>query len=485
MDSNDRDVRSGPPDGDGSSEALEKLERENAELRRALAEEHEHLAAPTGRRQRWRTVLAVALVLLGALLALLSVPTIFARNQLLDTDRFVNEVAPLSKNPAVASVVATQVTNELFTQVNVQQRLQQALPPRADFIAAPLTSALHGFVQNETYKVVRSDRFNTVWRNINELLHKQVVAILTGSNQTALRASNDGVLTLDLHTAAVKVQQELVSRGVTVFAKIPTDRIGGTVTLMRSTALVKAQRGTRALQHLAVVLPLLALVCWAAAIAVSKRRRRTVIHVGIALAAVMALLAVALGIARTLVVDAAAGHALTPEAAQAVFGAILGNLLAAIRVLFFIGAAVVIVAWIVGPAAPAVAFRRAVGAAARWIGRSARALAGAADRGVTGAAERGIAGNPWIAANLSWLRAGIIGLALLVLIWWGNPGLGGVLVVVLVAAAAIAILQLAGAGAASGGPPGGPAPGGPPPGDPSGPSGGSVQPGVPTGGSQA
>ena len=76
------------------------------------------------------------LVALSCLLAPLSTTEVWAHRTLLNTPTFVGTVAPVFKNPAVASAVAARATDQLFTELNLQARLKDATPfQRGDHVA--------------------------------------------------------------------------------------------------------------------------------------------------------------------------------------------------------------------------------------------------------------------------------------------------------------------------------------------------------------
>jgi hypothetical protein len=94
-------------------------EGERAELERLHAEEPTlGSQAPEGsgpdegrpRRRRWRTVVAVLLIVLGCVLAPLAGVAVWARNQVTNTDRYVATVAPLASDPAIQNAVADKIT---------------------------------------------------------------------------------------------------------------------------------------------------------------------------------------------------------------------------------------------------------------------------------------------------------------------------------------------------------------------------------------
>ena len=77
------------------------------------------------------------LVALSCLLVLLSTTVVWAHRTLLNTSTFVGTVGPVFQNPAVASGVAARATDELFTELNLQAGLRDALPPRASSSTRP------------------------------------------------------------------------------------------------------------------------------------------------------------------------------------------------------------------------------------------------------------------------------------------------------------------------------------------------------------
>ena len=124
-------------------------------------EPEERIEKPRRRRIR-RSVVGV-LVALSCLLVLLSTTEVWAHRTLLNTPTFVGTVAPVFQDPAVASAVAARATDELFTELNLQARLKDALPPKASFAAVPVTNATKGFVAGELTNVLTSPQFQAIW----------------------------------------------------------------------------------------------------------------------------------------------------------------------------------------------------------------------------------------------------------------------------------------------------------------------------------
>src|SRR5580704_3368413 len=180
-----------PHDEDASAEA--GLAGSQAEGH-AVQSGHERVSKPRRRRIR-RSVVAV-LVALSCLLVLLSTTVVWAHRTLLNTGTFVGTVGPVFKDPAVASGVAARATDELFTELNLQARLRNVLPPKASFAAVPITNATKGYVAGELTNVLTSPQFQAIWTAALTATHRQLVAVLHGQKNAAISTS-DGYIVLN------------------------------------------------------------------------------------------------------------------------------------------------------------------------------------------------------------------------------------------------------------------------------------------------
>ena len=159
--------------------------------------------------------------MLSCILAPLSVVSIWVRNQLLNTDRYVATVTPLASNPAIIDTAATQITNALFDNVDVQQAIEDAAPPRLDFVAAPLAAGLQTVVDRAAVRILSSDQFEKVWVEANRRAHDRLVKVLTGKGR--LQTEN-GKVVLDLSSVVDSVRAELDGRGIKIFDRIPANK---------------------------------------------------------------------------------------------------------------------------------------------------------------------------------------------------------------------------------------------------------------------
>ena len=91
---------------------------------------------PVRRRRGWRTPVAALLIILGCVLAPLSVVAVWTANQVSDTNRYVANVTPLIKDPAIQHALTDKITNEIVAQINVPG-LTPSRPPSCPRRACP------------------------------------------------------------------------------------------------------------------------------------------------------------------------------------------------------------------------------------------------------------------------------------------------------------------------------------------------------------
>lgn len=108
---------------DETTGGIERLKAERDELEGQV----ERLENGPPRRRHIARIVSTILVVLAVLVLAAAVPGTWARRTLLDTDRYVATVTPLASDPAVQEYVARTVTQQVFTALDVEQRLSAAL----------------------------------------------------------------------------------------------------------------------------------------------------------------------------------------------------------------------------------------------------------------------------------------------------------------------------------------------------------------------
>lgn len=361
---------------------------------------------------RWKRIAAWVLVVVACILSVLSVVAVFARNQLLNTDTYVNTVAPLASNPAIQTQIAKQVSENLISRTNVETRVKDALPPKAGFLATPVTSGLESVTNELALKAVQSEQFSELWVAANRASHRQLVAVLTGSNEGSVSSKN-GKVTIDLSQVEVDVKKKLNAKGITVFDKIPAVK-GLDFVLFQSKDLVKVQKVTKLLNDLAIILPIITLLCLAASVVLARNRRRGLVRAAAGLAISMAAVLVVMAVARHQYLSGLSPNQ-SLAANQAVIDTVTARLRLGLRIILGVSALIAVVALVAG-------------------NRRLRAWASRGDR----------PDNPvhrFVVRHRKSLQWAFVGLALLVLVVWSEPT---TLVAVIVVAISLVLIGLVG-----------------------------------------
>jgi Short C-terminal domain len=235
-------------------------------------------AAPSvARLSRKRRIAIWSLIVLATIIALVGSLTLFAKRQMLDNTAWKNTSTQVIQNQKVQTALAAYMVNQLYDNVNVAQRLQQAFPPRLDRLAAPLASALRQPAQKSAEAIIARPRFQQAFVNLSVIAHQKLVNVLENKTGHGISTGN-GVVTLDLHTFISELGTQL-GLPASALAKIPAD--AGVITLMKSSQLSAAQQGVRLLKVLSTFVLIAVLALYALAIYLARgARRRTLRNVG-------------------------------------------------------------------------------------------------------------------------------------------------------------------------------------------------------------
>jgi hypothetical protein len=437
----DADPAAGPAaEGSGlSPEEQAELERLRSEVRELRTQQ----AAPVRRRRTgWRAPVATALIVLGCVLAPVSLLGIWTANQVSDTARYVQNVEPLVHDPAVQNALTDKITNAITTQVNVTGYADQAAAaltgkglPRVGALlknfGPQISSAFAGFVHTQVHKIVTSPGFARLWVQANTRIHAQLVKVLSGRGSSSVSIKN-GQVVFNLGPFIDLVKQDLAGRGLSIVSKLPS--INPTFTLFSAKYLVKAQSGYRATNNLKIVLPILMVLLLAVGVYVARRRRRALIGVGLGLGASMLVLAAGLLTFRGIYLSSVPSNVLPADAAAALFDTFVRFIKDGLRLVLVIGLVIAAGAFLTGPSGTAVRTRGAFTSGFGWLRHGAEHL------GV----RTGPVGT-WTYAHRRALRISAVALAALIFVFWGEPSATVVIVIVVLLLVVLGLIELLGA----------------------------------------
>ncbi len=240
-----------------------------------------------------------ALVVLGSLLAFLSVFAIWTERQALNTDDWVDTSGRLIQNEEVRAAVSSYLIDQLYENVNVEKELEDILPGETKQLAGPVSGGLRQVAGGGAEQVLQSTTAEELWKDANRAAHEQLLAVLENKKEAVSTA--EGNVTLNLGSLVTNLASQ-VGIGAKLAEKLPPD--AGQVTILRSDQLKTAQDIAVGIKGLALVLSLLTLLTFGLAIYLSKEGRWvTVLFCGIGLVAAGFAVIVFRSVAGGIVVD--------------------------------------------------------------------------------------------------------------------------------------------------------------------------------------
>jgi hypothetical protein len=403
-----------------STKDVAALEAEVERLRRRNAE----LESPKSVRVRHavRSTFVVILTIIAALCLTLAVPAVWARNQVLNTDRYVATMQPLASNADVQASVEAAVNREIAARVDIPALVGQTLPPELARLKAPIESAVSGLIGTVVHKAVTSDAFVSLWTNVNRSAHASLVGILTGQTEGQVVTASGNTLSLDLGPIVEQVKTRLVAAGLGVAASIPT--VNTSIQIAQLQGLERTQQLVRWLDTTADWLPWIGLLALAGAVALAKGRRLKTLMWG-ALGTAIGLLVLRIGLVfgREIYLTRMQSTNMSQQTASYLFDTVTRYLVDGIRLVFIISLVVAGLAILLGR-------RDALARGGRWVSRTSRNAWDALDEGSVGETVRA---HTAVAAGV------VVAAGTLVLVIWSNPtGL-----VVLVTAIVVVLLLVA------------------------------------------
>jgi hypothetical protein len=391
-----------------------------------------------------RLVVGVLVVLFSILLAVTYVVT-WAHYVVLTNRGFERTVVPIGTDPAVTSAAAVTITDQIFTSLNAQQTVANALPPKASFLAGPITTAAKGYVQDAVTKVLQSSQYQALWKQAVDFAHTQLLSVLKGNSQAVTTSNGQVVLNLvPLFNAALQSLEGFISSVVGRQVNLPSisgnevpasacQRIGtalnrpvsttcGQIPLFPADKLTQARHAVKIFNGIFVLLLVLTPLVAAAALWLSRRKRRTLLQLCVGGVLGLVVIRRVVDWLSTALINS--GQAANKSARRAIMTHIFHQYFSISRWLLLGLIAVFVVALVTGPYAWAHSLRRV----ATHYGREGWNLALA----VWGRA-RDDQTMEWVRAHLDLLRIAGVALAVLLLIVISVSWVGFLVIVVLLA----------------------------------------------------
>ena len=300
---------------------------------------------------RGRRRLVRVLIVLGSLLAFLSVFAIWTERQALDTGEWVNTSGRLIQDSKIRAAVSNYLVDQLYENVDVEKELSEKLPGDTKELAGPISGGLRQVAGSGAEKVLESSTAQELWKSANKTTHEQLLEVLEEKEGTL--ATEEGKVSLNLGSLATNIADQ-----VGINANLED---AGQITILRSDQLKTAQDIVVAIKGLALILSLLTFLCFGLAIYLSRESRWvTVLYCGIGLIAAGFAVIVFREVAGGIVVGQLVEEDSVKPAAEAAWSIGTSLMTSIATTVIIIGVLFGIAGWLASPTGSARATRRAV-----------------------------------------------------------------------------------------------------------------------------
>jgi hypothetical protein len=316
-------------------------------------------------------VLARILTVLALLLGFVSMLAFTLERTVLDESGIERIATDLIQDDAIREQVGLTAVEQLYANVDVEERIAARLPEAQRALAPTLASLSRQAADQAADRLLERPRVQAAWVEVATRTHEQLLELIEDEGQFV--RTGDGKVYLDLRPIIVTLGDQIAPIGELEEQLPPT---AGRVELIEAGQLDIVQTAVRVLRALAAWLWVVALAVAALAIWLARGRRRLEVRaLGIGLLAVGVLLLFTRRTVGTYLVDELTSDATQPAGWNA--WRILTQALAdRAWVWIALGVLVLVGTWLVGPARTAARARVAARPVAESLLRTYGLVAG-------------------------------------------------------------------------------------------------------------
>src|SRR3954454_5712784 len=316
---------------------------------------------------RGRRRLVKALVVLGSVLAFLSVFAIWTERQALNTDDWVSTSSRLIHDEAVRAAVGDYLVDQLYENVDIEKELKTILPGDTKELSGPAAGALRQVAGDGAERALETATVQSLWEDANRTAHEQLLAVLEDKKEAV--ETSGGEVKLNLGSILTNLAGQ-IGFASDLAEKLPPD--AAQITILRSDQLKTAQNIVVAVKGLALILSILTFAVFGLAIYLSREGRWvTVLFSGVGLIAAGFAVVVARHVAGGIVVDQLVTQASAKPAGEAAWSIATSLMISIATTVIVVGVLFAAAGWLASPTNAARSVRRVIAPALRdyavWV----------------------------------------------------------------------------------------------------------------------
>ena len=286
----------------------------------------------------WKPPVVVISVILAVVLFVLGAMSFAVNRTVTNTDAYLRAIGPVIDQPEVQAAIVQKATQEIQKNINIEEEVSNALPPRASFLAGPIADQINSHIDDFLTKAVASPQFRKVWVATNRQVQTSTIDFIKNS---------DGNPKLDVATLYTFLSNELQDTPLKVVANKQLPSKVGQIEVTNVSWIPAAHQTLAALPWIQNVGLALSVVFGGLAVWLSQRRRRTGVSLALGTVVGLAIVVGAMAIGRYFALQPITDPVYN-SAANAIWTTVLGPLNAYIATLMTLGVLAAIVTWITG-----------------------------------------------------------------------------------------------------------------------------------------
>lgn len=238
----------------------------------------------------WRSPVVILCVLISGI-TFSTGAIAFAFNRTInDPVAYMRSVGPVIEQPEVQAALVKKSSEAIKQNIDIEQIVTDALPPKAAFLAGPITAQVNNQITNIISKFVASDRFANLWVKTNRQLHDSTLAFIKQS---------DGNPSIDVSQLYKFLSTELQGTPLSVVANKQLPEKVGVIKVTDAPWVPVAHQTLAGLSWIQNVGLTLSVLFGALAIYLSKKGLRTAAGLGLWIAGIFAVSLASLVIAQS------------------------------------------------------------------------------------------------------------------------------------------------------------------------------------------
>ena len=188
------------------------------------------------------------------MLAFAAILALWANRQVLNTDNWTKASSQMLESPAVQSQLSAYLVDQLYANVDVEGQIREALPPRLQPLAGPAAGLLRDRIELRAKQLLARPETQARWENANRTAHTALMRVIDGDVES---------VELDVKALLEQTEQQ-AGIGGRVAGVLPDD--AATITIIEADQLDGVQAAGKLLRSLPVVLVVLSLALFGAAL---------------------------------------------------------------------------------------------------------------------------------------------------------------------------------------------------------------------------